>query len=248
MSGLVKTLVPVSRASLVDEVIAAVKRMLEEKAWSPGTKLPSEQELARQLRVGRSTVREALRVLGHLGLVEARAGLGTYVTDQSMPRGRVEHPRTPDVLNELYEFRRFIEIPAATLAAERRTTAEMTKIKKAWDSCGAAVIKNSADQFARLDYLFHLSIVEASHNRFMVDAYHGLSTTFAGYVNLVLAQGPLRSMLNFHDKLIDAIDRRDPEAAARAAEENFVETDVRLRMLQQGPGDGASKRKQRSRA
>jgi GntR family transcriptional regulator, transcriptional repressor for pyruvate dehydrogenase complex len=243
-----KTLVPVSRTSLVDEVIAAIKKMLNEKAWSPGTRLPSEQELARQLRVGRSTVREALRVLGHLGLVESKTGLGTYVTDQGMPSARIAHPRTPEVLNELYEFRRSIEIPAATLAAERRTTEEMAKIKKSWEACEAAVIKNSADEFARLDYLFHLSIVEASHNRFMVDAYRGLSSTFAGYVNLVLAQGPLRSMRNFHDKLIDAIDRRDPEAAARAVEENFVETDVRLRMLQQGHGDGTSKRRPRSRA
>lgn len=245
MSGPTKTLAPVARASLVDEVIAAIRKMLSEKVWSPGTKLPSEQELARQLRVGRSTVREALRVLGHLGLVESRTGLGTYVTDQSMPSGRIEHPRTPAVLNELYEFRRLIEIPAATLAAERRTAAEMAKIKKSWEACEDAVIKNSADEFARLDYLFHLSIVEASHNRFLVDAYRGLGNTFAGYVNLVLTQGPLRSMLNFHNNVIDAIERRNPKAAARAVEENFVETDVRLRMLQQGQGYDGPERKRR---
>ncbi len=248
MSALPKALVPVARTSLVDEVIAAIQKMLGEEAWSPGTKLPSELELARQLRVGRSTIREARRVLGHLGLVESKTGLGTYVTAGGMPSGRIEHPRTPAVLNELFEFRRAIETPAASLAAARRTEAEMTKIKKAWDVCEAAVIEDSADEFARLDYIFHLSIVEASHNRFLIDAYRSLSTTFAGYVTLVLAQGPLRSMLNFHDSLIQAIERRDPEAAAAAVEENFVETDVRLRMLEQGDGKKSVPQKSRARS
>jgi DNA-binding FadR family transcriptional regulator len=176
-------------------------------------------------------VREALRVLGHLGVVESRTGLGTYVTGRSMPQGRVEHPRTPEVLTELFEIRRAIEIPAARLAAERRSDEQMQRIKNAWSACEEAVIADSADEFARLDYLFHLAIVEATQNRFLVDAYRGLATAFAGYVNTILAQGPLRSMLHFHDDLIDAIARRDPEAAEQAVEENFVETDIRMRLL-----------------
>lgn len=231
MSGLTKSWVPVAKTSLVDEVIAAIRKMLDEEAWSPGTKLPSEQQLGQLLGVGRSTVREALRVLGHLGLVESRTGLGTYITGLVIPDARVEYPRTPEVLNELFEFRRSIEVPAANLAATRRTRAQMQKIKRAWAACEAAVIADSADEFARLDYAFHLSIVEATQNRFMIDAYLGLRNTFAGYVNLILALGPLRSMLNFHDGVIDAIERRDPAAAARAVEENFMETDVRLQLL-----------------
>lgn len=233
MSTAAKILTPVARTSLVDEVIFAIQKMLAEQAWSAGTKLPSEQELGRQLGVGRSTVREALRVLGHLGLVESRTGIGTYVTDRSMPQGRVEHPRTPEVLMELFEIRRAIEIPAARLAAERRTGEQMQRIKKAWAACEEAVIADSADEFARLDYLFHLAIVEATQNRFLVDAYRGLGTAFAGYVNTILGQGPLRSMLHFHDDLIDAIARRDPDGAEEAVKENFVETDVRMRLLTQ---------------
>jgi DNA-binding FadR family transcriptional regulator len=231
-----KPLTPVSRTSLVEEVIAAMQRMLSEEAWSPGSKLPSEQELGRQLGVGRSTIREALRVLGHLGLVESRTGLGTYVVNRGMPHGRLEHPRTPEVLHELYEFRRAIEIPAASQAAERRSREEMDRIRHAWRECEAAVVKDSPDEFARLDFEFHFSIVQASHNRFSIEAYQGLRNVFAGYVNLILALGPLRSMLNFHDGLIDAIARQDSDAAARAVEQNFMETDVRVRLLLQGDG------------
>ncbi|MGI8526291.1 MAG: FadR/GntR family transcriptional regulator [Pseudolabrys sp.] len=233
-----KSLTPVLRTSLVEEVIAAMQRMLGEENWSPGSKLPSEQELGRQLGVGRSTIREALRVLGHLGLVESRTGLGTYVVNRGMPHGRVEHPRTPEVLHELYEFRRSVEIPAASQAAERRTHQEMKRIRDAWRECEVAVMKDSPDEFARLDYEFHFSVVQAAHNRFSIDAYQGLKNVFAGYVNLILALGPLRSMLNFHDGLIDAIERQDPDAAASAVEQNFMETDVRLRLLLQGNGGG----------
>ena len=226
-----KPLPKIAKTSLVDEVIGAMRKMLSEDAWSPGAKLPSEQELGRQLGVGRSTVREALRVLGHLGIVKSRSGLGTYVVDRTMRGGRVEHPPTPEAMQELYDFRRALELPAARLAAERRTADQLKAIHTAWDACGRAVISDSADEFARLDYEFHLSIVLASQNQLFIQAYRDLKSAFASRVNLVLAQGPLRSMLHFHDGLIAAIERRDPDAAERAVKENFVETDVRLRLL-----------------
>lgn len=79
----------------------------------------------------------------------------------------------------------------------------------------------------------HLSVMEATQNRFYFDAYKTLENTFAGYVNLILALGPLRSMLHFHDGLIHAIERSDPDGAVKAVEENFRETDVRLQLLLQ---------------
>jgi GntR family transcriptional repressor for pyruvate dehydrogenase complex len=229
-----KPLPRIAKTSLVDEVIGAMRRMLNEDAWAPGTRLPSEQELGRQLGVGRSTVREALRVLGHLGIVESRSGLGTYVVGRDMQAARVEHPPTPQALQELYEFRRAIEMPAARLAAERRTKEHMRAIHSAWDDCGRAVKSDSPDEFARLDYKFHFSIVLASQNQLFIDAYRGIGKAFESRVNLILAQGPLRSMLHFHDDLIDAIERGDPDAAERAVAENYVETDVRLRLVIEG--------------
>jgi DNA-binding FadR family transcriptional regulator len=229
-----RSLSKVSRTTLVDEVIGAIRRMVAEEGWSPGTKLPSEQELGRQLGVGRSTVREALRVLGHLGLVESRSGLGTYVLDRNVKHSRLEHPQTPQGLHELYEFRKSLEVPAARAAAERRTDDQMAKIRSAWAACARAVLDDSAAEFAQLDYEFHFRIIEAAQNRFAVEAYRStLHQAFPQYVQLILGQGALRSMLNFHDELIAAIERRDTEAAETAALENFVETDVRVKLLLQ---------------
>jgi GntR family transcriptional regulator, transcriptional repressor for pyruvate dehydrogenase complex len=220
-----------SRTSLVDEVIYAIQRMVGEGGWTKGSKLPTEQDLGRQLGVGRSTIREALRVLGHLGVVESRAGLGTYVVNRAVPKGSVKRPLSPQALNELYEFRLAIEMPAARLAAERRTAKQMSDIVAAWQACTAAVKRNDASEFAKLDYNFHYSIVQASGNAFFIDAYATVRTSFGDYVGLVLGLGPLKSMLHFHDKLIDAIKGSDVNAASEAVAENFRETDVRLVML-----------------
>ena len=220
-----------SRTSLVDEVIYAIQRMVGEGGWTKGSKLPTEQDLGRQLGVGRSTIREALRVLGHLGVVESRAGLGTYVVNRAVPKGSIKRPLSPQALNELYEFRLAIEMPAARLAAERRTAKQMSDVVAAWQACIAAVKRNDASEFAKLDYNFHYSIVQASGNAFFIDAYATVRNSFGDYVGLVLGLGPLKSMLHFHDKLIDAIKGGDVNAACEAVAENFRETDVRLVML-----------------
>ena len=226
------TLLPkVAKISLVDEVIRAMRQMLENDIWTAGTKLPSELELSRQLGVGRSTIREALRVLGHLGLVESRTGLGTYVTQQTMSNHPIELPQTAETLISLYEFRKALEIPGARLAAEKRTPEQMSDIRTAWDRCAQAVQTDSAVEFARLDFLFHFSIMKASQNQFYISAYEDLSDAFNGSVKLILGQGQLRSMLHFHDALIDAIADGDPERAERAVKDNFIETDVRLALL-----------------
>jgi GntR family transcriptional regulator, transcriptional repressor for pyruvate dehydrogenase complex len=210
-----------------------IRTMLVEQAWAPGTKLPSELELGRQLGVGRSTIREALRVLAHLGIVESRTGLGTYVVDSELLSDPVEDPGTPKKVQELYEFRLSLEVPAARMAAERRTPAQLRKIRTTWRACEEAVKNDNAQQFAELDFRFHLSVIEASQNLFFVHAYSALESKFASHVNLILALGHLKSMLHFHDGLIDAIAGQDPEAAALAVKENFLETDVRIRLLSQ---------------
>ncbi|MBX3523381.1 MAG: FadR family transcriptional regulator [Xanthobacteraceae bacterium] len=223
----------VAKTSLVDEVISAIRKMLTEEIWAAGKKLPSELELSRQLGVGRSTVREALRVLGHLGLVESKSGLGTYVVEKGMAESATQFPENAETLIELFEFRKAIEVPAARLAAERRTKEQMKQIRESWDRCEQAVKNNSATDFARRDHVFHLSVVNASGNRFYIKAYEDIAEAFMGNVKLILGQGQLRSMLHFHDDLIEAIDRQNPEAAERAVKENFMETDVRLKLLTQ---------------
>lgn len=227
----VKALEKVPRTTLVDEVIAAIRGMLDEEGWTSGTRLPSEHQLSLQLGVGRSTVREALRVLGHLGLVQSRSGLGTFVVGKELAVRQSAPDQEAESLSQFFEFRRATEPAAARLAAERRSSAALSAIKASWQACYAGAQNSSVDDFASLDFSFHFSIFEAGENKFLIDAYRTVRPSFIKYVGMVLELGPLTRMMHFHDKLIDAIDRQDPLDAVRAVEENFVDTDVRQRMM-----------------
>jgi DNA-binding FadR family transcriptional regulator len=231
MQPALQALPSVKRTNLVDEVIAAVQTLIGNEGYPPGTKLPSEQELARQLGVGRSTVREALRVLTHLGLVEPRSGLGTYVVDRRVRDTNIRAPLTRDDIQNIYDFRAGVEVACARLAAERRTPEQMTAIREAWLACRRAVEIDSADEFGRLDAEFHFSIVKAAQNPFYTESYGRLLDIIGLSISPILQLGPLNAMLHFHDELIRRIEAQDAEGAARIVEENFAEAGVRVRLL-----------------
>jgi GntR family transcriptional regulator, transcriptional repressor for pyruvate dehydrogenase complex len=227
-----KQLSNIKRTSLVDEVIASIQGLIGDgTAYAPGTRLPSEYELARQLGVGRSTIREALRVLTHLGLVEARNGLGTYIAGRRIPKTHVQAPLDRLSVQHIFEFRHGIELPCARLAAERRTGDQMRVIRESWGACRAAIEMDRADEFARLDTDFHFAVLKASGNPFYVECYSRMLDVIKLSITPMLQLGPLEKMLHFHDNIVESIELQDVEGAARAVEENFAEAHIRLRML-----------------
>ncbi len=223
---------PVPRSNLVDTVIAHVREMILGGHFRPGERLPAEADVARQLGVGRSTIREALRVLSHLGLVESRTGSGTYVASQVKPDLEVQGSLALPAIREVYEFRYAIEIACAPLAAERRTDKQMDVIRELWSNCRAAAAENNLTRFAATDTDFHTKIIEASNNSMFVSAYRFASPLIREAISAVLAVGKLNSMRDFHDELVRAIDRKDPKAALRSVKENFGEATARLRMIE----------------
>ncbi len=121
----------VERSHLIDQVIAAYRKALKSRTYKPGDRLPSENDMAGQLGVGRSTVREALRVLRHLGLVESRNGRGAFVVRRDSEAGSQMSPISADV-REIFEFRYALEFAVVRLAAERRSTRHLKALRAAW--------------------------------------------------------------------------------------------------------------------
>jgi GntR family transcriptional regulator, transcriptional repressor for pyruvate dehydrogenase complex len=233
---------PVQRSNLVDIVISSIREMIKNRPLEPGQKLPTEAEMARQLGVGRSTVREALRVLAHLGLVESRTGLGTFVRFKTAPDLQLKGSLPLPDIDEVYEFRYTIELACAPLAAERRSGSQMDVIRRLWSQCRAAAEANDLERFAMSDTAFHAEIVVASGNKLFADAYRSASPVIKQAMAAILMVGDLQSMVDFHDGLVLAIERKDRKAASRAVSENFREAAARLRLLKSGRGDEASPR------
>ncbi|MGW7050147.1 FadR/GntR family transcriptional regulator [Streptomyces sp. NPDC054887] len=200
------------RQSLVDTVVDQLRAQLAEGEWAVGDRIPTEHDLAEQLGVGRNTVREAVRVLVHAGLLESRQGNGTFVRSAADPAAVLRGMRHANVLDVL-ELRVALEAEAARLAAVRRDEADLRTLRRVLGE-----LHEKGDRAADADLAFHLGVVEATHNAAFTEVYRFFSTQV--HETLVTALGD-REMppidLAAHGALVDAIEAGDPAAAERAA-------------------------------
>lgn len=165
----------VARTSLVDAAIEELRGEISSGAWPVGTKIPSESQLAETLGMSRLSVREAVRVLVHAGLLTTRQGDGTYVTatDESQValRRRLDRAAAMDII----DVRRGLDMVAARLAATRRTPEDLALMREALERRDAAARTGDLDAFADADVAFHLHVADAAHNPLLTDLYRSMS-------------------------------------------------------------------------
>ncbi|WP_214411444.1 FadR/GntR family transcriptional regulator [Sphaerisporangium fuscum] len=202
------------RASLVDQVIDQLKEQITSGSWQLHAKIPTETVLAEQLGVGRNTVREAVRALTHAGLLECRQGDGTYVRATSELSGAMARRlRTAEHL-EILEVRRALEVEAAKLAAVRRTAGDIELIEAALLRREQAWAEAEVEAFVEADLAFHVAVVEATHNRVLIELYKDFSAALRA--SIAAAGAPLENGHIPHDAIARAIASGDAAAAERA--------------------------------
>ncbi len=137
---------PVKRTRLYEDVVAQIQRLVRTKKLPPGDRLPSERELAAALGIGRTSVREALRTLDSMGLIEVRSGQGAFLCniglDPYLATIRESLSFLLDVkeesLVELWEVRQGLEEQIAPLAARRREEPHLAKLRRLTKEMGRA--------------------------------------------------------------------------------------------------------------
>jgi DNA-binding FadR family transcriptional regulator len=201
----------VARTSLVDAAIQQLRDQITSGAWPVGTKLPSESRLAETLGMSRLSVREALRVLVHAGLLSTRQGAGTYVTatDESQValRRRLDTAAAMDII----DVRRGLDLVAARLAAAKRTGADLEGMRESLALREAAAEAGDLDGFADADVAFHLRVAAAAHNPLLTDLYQSMSEALRDSVR-DMEQAALEPDTSHHD-LLHAIEAGDAAAA-----------------------------------
>jgi GntR family transcriptional repressor for pyruvate dehydrogenase complex len=223
------TLPPSPRIS--DAIAHQLEHLIAEGRLSPGEGLPSERELARQIGVSRPSLREALSKLRSRGFIEPARNGGAVVTE--LTHATLTEPlsqlleRHPSAIRDLIEMRVVLEAHAASLAAQRATAADLTRLEAAL----AAQIKGRSRNvvtLAKRDLDFHESIAHASHNIALLHTTHGLAKLIKVFVQrgyeIILSSKDARSdkdrVERQHLAILEAIRRRDPEAARIAAQEH----------------------------
>ena len=160
---------PVQPVTVFQAAFDQLSALLAGDAFAPGDRLPSERELAERLRVSRPSVREALKALRVLGMVEVR-GRSTYVKGGTRA-GQVALvlPLEEVELLEIHELREAIETQIAALAAERRDAHDLDQLTRVADEM-AAITREDAAAFAGADRRFHEALARAARSRLLLAA------------------------------------------------------------------------------
>ena len=200
----------------------------------PGDVFPREETLAESLRVSRTALREAMKVLSAKGLIESRAGVGARVLEQrfwnqldaDVLTWRCASMPADDFVDKLVEMREIVEPAAAASAARKRTPAQLAAIEEAYAAMEAA---QTLDEWAEADLRFHDAVLQATRNELLQSLFSVVETALGTYFVL-----SARNATNFkyslpqHKKILEAIRRGQPEVARKVMQGVIADSQANL--------------------
>jgi GntR family transcriptional regulator, transcriptional repressor for pyruvate dehydrogenase complex len=228
---------PVVKTSISDEIVDQIISLISKGDLKPGQRLPSERELCKTFGAGRSSLREALRCLCIVGVLNARVGEGTSVAaDGAKFLGKIVEWRVMteqhDIEN-LMEVRIALEGVTAASAALRNSEKDLLRIDALMEKMESAA--KDEKSFAPLDLEFHITLAETSQNFLIVDLISMIRGQLEKALSRVLLVPNARPMsIKEHAAIVKAIKRRDPEAAREAMQAHL---DAALRRYRNAVGN-----------
>lgn len=223
-------LTPVTRTTLTADIYRKLVSHIIRGVWKPGTRIPAERQLGQQLGVGRASLREALKALEIMGLIETRLGDGTYVCQRSeflsKPLLWAITSSSETEVYELVEARKLIETELAGLAAERATADDLKEIGKHLDRMERS--PQAPSELLQADIEFHLAIGEAAHNSILMNALNLIRNLLQEWIGRTLQEpGVYTRALEHHKAIFFAVAKKNVPAA-RAAMLAHLEEMARL--------------------
>ncbi|WP_036710972.1 FadR/GntR family transcriptional regulator [Paenibacillus pinihumi] len=204
-----------NRPKLVDEIVVQLQAKISSGEIQPGQRIPTEPELMKQFGVGRSTIREAVRVLVHAGLLEKKQGFGTYLKGNPVIQEPLADRLRRAELLEVYEVRKLLELEISRLAAERRDQDDLEQLRSHLDRRSAALEREDTAAYLQADVAFHLALAGASKNGILADLYRTFSNVLLESLHkLADDQSVHDPHVLFHEKLYEAVRDQDIQAAA----------------------------------
>lgn len=194
----------------------------------PGDRLPPERELASRFGVSRASVREAMRLLDQKGLVVIRPGAGTFVTEDVVETIVQAFSsllsETGDGAGDVFEMRLLLEPHVASLAAQRATGADMSRLRRILEEQGADI--ESGGTGVAYDTAFHFAIANATNNSALVAVTHAISGILSqSREDSLMSPDRSEKSLHSHLQILTAIESRDPEATRDAMHRHIAQID-----------------------
>jgi GntR family transcriptional regulator, transcriptional repressor for pyruvate dehydrogenase complex len=220
------------RSALPEEIAARLLDLIREQELRPGDKLPPERELAAMIGVSRPILREALRALSIMKVVDIRQGSGTYITSLE-PKQLISHLEfvfSKDNVGflELFEARRVLEVGYIRLAAARISTAQLDHLGQLLAELGRGL--DDADRFSNLDIEFHNTICAAANNSLLTQFMQStISLGKASRERTGRGRAVRERTLHDHRAILEALQARDPRAAEAAMAEHLDHVEEALK-------------------
>jgi GntR family transcriptional regulator, transcriptional repressor for pyruvate dehydrogenase complex len=206
----------IEKVPLSEDIAQQIMALIASGDAKPGERLPSERELCKQFGVGRSSLREALRCLAIVGVLDVRVGEGTFFApDGERFIGKIIEWRVITErrnVENLFELRLALECDLAAYAAARGTDEHLKRLSEVLDKMESCI--DNRKRFAPLDLEFHLIIAEASKNTLMYDLLMMIRNQLEhGLMRVVSLPGGTDLAYKQHRGIFEAIRRRDQDKA-----------------------------------
>ncbi len=210
-------------------VVEQIMSAIEQGEYQIGDKLPSERDIAEQMKVSRNSVREALSALQILGVIESRAGAGTYIRSSVKNKVNIDQivsfVEKSEDLFEIWEARKEIEDSLVKFAIDRANKEDIDKIADALAAMRKVTLAKDYDGFLGANTYFHLSVAKAADNLPLMNALRPLleitTQELLEELRLGYVWKDVEGCLAGHEAILEAIQKRDEEAGAKAVKAHF---------------------------
>lgn len=224
---------PVGQTSVVNQVIERIKEAIVAKELVPGDYLPTETELIDNLGVSKTSVREAIKMLQALGVLEVKRGRGTRIREKF--NGDVLSPLIYQLLlaggsiREIIDFRIMFEPAYTIMAMERATPDDLSRIAATIEKLTTAVAENR--QTVQEDMAFHLAILHSTHNPLVIRVGETIIELFKASIGYTVKHYP-DFVLRDHRTIYAALCKKDKDMLREAIEASFEGWKKGLEMTQ----------------
>ncbi len=230
---------PIKTKRLYEEIVEQIKRLLTEGKLKPGDKLLAEREMAEQFQVSRASVREAIRTLEMLGIIDIRPGEGTFIRDTETddiirPLAMFLAVERSSLL-DMFEMRRIFETATAGLAAQRATEEELDQIEAMLENMRERLNVQDPARGEEFDAAFHYAVAEATHNSLLTKLFKTVSEEFAKANSVARRQlyqsgeENAQKIIDQHAEILSGIRSRSPEVASKAMLSHLLFAEGELR-------------------
>ena len=198
----------IRKRSLAEEMAVRLQEQIAQGRFEVGGKLPTESELMKIFGVGRSTVREAVKILANMGLLKVQQGAGTFVESRTARNESMERCMQRADIGDLEEVRRILEVAIVERAAQRRTQADIEKIGTHLAAAGRL------NDCIAADVDFHVALSEATHNEILHELYRAASVHLQKRLEHIYTDtGCLLASQSTHERLLRNVVAQEPRKA-----------------------------------